>query len=115
MGTFRVKEEVKKSCLIRGMCVFQSKTTQTNCPDGFLLLFSPVDKNKRGVCQQKIHQLFKCLFNMLMHQNECTGEFEIILWSVFASVLSLSCFYVFFKIVCSPISSVLGFSCYKDH
>ena len=67
-------------------------------------LFS-VDENLRGRFQQNSHYFHRCIFNMLMHQNECIREFENIPWSVmlFYYYLDLLAFNVFFVVViCSP-------------
>ena len=45
------------------------------------VVISFVGKNLREWFQQNIHQLSRCVFNMLIHQNERTGVFGIILWS----------------------------------
>ena len=40
---------------------------------GVFILFFPVGKNLRGGFQWNIHQLSRCIFNALMHQNESMG------------------------------------------
>ena len=72
-------------------------------------------KNLRGGFQQKIHQLSRCIFNMLMYQSESIEGFGNILWSAIlfyfylGSVGLLMGFLLFVPLT----SSVLGFSWHK--
>ena len=66
-GTLRVQEEVKSSCIGRGMDMLQSKPALSPCPKGFFFISSAGD-SLRGGFQQNTHQLSRCIFNVLMPQ-----------------------------------------------
>ena len=55
-----------------------SMRTDIFCFECFL---SFVGENLRGSFQQNIHQLFRCIYDMLIHQNECIAGFGNTLWS----------------------------------
>ena len=55
-----------------------SEPTLGLSPEGLYL--TSAGKILRAEFQQIFHQLSRCIFNMLMHQNKCVGQFGIILW-----------------------------------
>ena len=60
-------------------CALERVRTGVLCLGGFPL--SSETENQRGGFWQNMHQLSRCVFNMLMHQNELIGEYGILLWS----------------------------------